>query len=321
MIQRSLAGRPRVSVVMTVFEPDPGFISQAIESILRQTLTDLELIIIEDPPERQSCDVLSRLADTRIRYFRGAHRTSLIEQRNRGLAETRADLVAVLDCDDIAEPDRLERQVEYMHAHPEIAVLGSHVSVIDGCGRTIGHRLFPSEHADIARAMHRIVPLCHPSVVYRKEFVQRAGGYSGRLAQLAEDYDLYSRLFFSGARFANYPRALTRYRVHSAQAKARRLRETIRAVLQVKRHYWYKSMSIGDRLRMGAEACLLCAPEVAVWRLLTSCHYRDEIPETAGDGTPNSDLDHGQLQGPAPCSPSAAARAQHGAPQLEGSCK
>ncbi|HEX7377572.1 MAG TPA: glycosyltransferase [Pirellulales bacterium] len=296
---RPVGCRPRVSVVMTVFEPEPRFFNEAVESVLRQTLADIELVIIEDPPAGRPCDVLSRFSDPRIRYFRGSHRTSLIEQRNRALAEARADLVAVLDCDDIAEPDRLERQTRYMDAHPDIAVLGSHVAVIDGGGRIIGHRVFPREHDAIARAMRRIVPLCHPSVVYRKELVERAGGYSGRLAPLAEDYELYSRLFLLGARFANYPRALTRYRVHVAQAKARRLRETIRAVLKVKNRYWRTSMSLGDRLRMWAERCLLCAPEAVVWRLLTSCHYHDKPPESPGDLSSELDPLHDVRREPA----------------------
>src|SRR5205807_7296525 len=132
-------------------------------------------------------------------------RTSLLCQRNQALAEARADLVAILDADDVCEPDRIEKQLGYLRAHPEVTVLGSHIRVIDGAGRTRGYRLFPLDHEGVVRTLPLCNPVCQSSVLMRKEAVLAAGGYRYGAYVGVEDYELWFRLARSGARFATYP--------------------------------------------------------------------------------------------------------------------
>ncbi|HEX5443734.1 MAG TPA: glycosyltransferase [Pirellulales bacterium] len=278
MSHRRIAVRPSVSVMMCVYRPDPCFFPAAVESVLAQTHDDLELVIVEDPSERCGRAMLPRDLDCRVRYYTNSHRTSLIEQRNRALAESRGELIAVLDADDLAEPDRFERQAAFLDTHVDLGLVGTQVAVIDGRGAITGHRRFPLDHRSIVAAMHRVVPFCQPSVMYRKQAVLRAGAYQSTFGTIVEDYDLYSRLILAGVRTANLPATLTRYRLHAGQAKAKHLRATIRTVLAVKRRYWWATMDLECRLRMLAERSLLCLPQAIVFSLLTRMYYRDEPP-------------------------------------------
>jgi len=98
--------KPIVSVVMPVLNPHPVYFRQAVESILNQTLQDWELVIVEDPSPRSAAEILKDYPDPRIRHFVNPQRTSLVQQLNRGLQETQAELVARHDHDDISEPER-----------------------------------------------------------------------------------------------------------------------------------------------------------------------------------------------------------------------
>ena len=105
---------PLVSVVMPVLNPHPKFFFEAVASVLDQTLGDLELVIVEDPSERDAAPILEKFRDRRIRHIRNPRRTSLIEQRNRSIREARAPLVAQLDADDICYPNRLQAQYDFL---------------------------------------------------------------------------------------------------------------------------------------------------------------------------------------------------------------
>ncbi|NQT17969.1 MAG: glycosyltransferase [Planctomycetes bacterium] len=265
--------KPRVSVVMVVRNPHPRFFPLAVESILIQTFTDFELIIVEDPSPRSAEDTLNRHSDPRIRYIRHSRRTSLVQQRNRALAEARGEFMAICDADDIVVPNRLEKQLGFLHRHLEIDVLGAQIAVIDDHGEHLGYRAFPVDHDSIVESMTRIVPFCQPSVMMRTEAVRAVGGYR-ETGYLPEDYELWSRLAKNGTQFANHHEVLLHYRVHAAQMKAIYLREIIRGVLRVKQTYWREEMNLGARLQMWAERLLLLFPPNLVYRLLLRMYYR-----------------------------------------------
>jgi glycosyltransferase involved in cell wall biosynthesis len=276
---------PLVSVVMPVLNPHPVYFPLAVQSILDQTLEQFELIIVEDPSPRNAQSYLDSLDDPRIRYYRNAERTGLIRQRNQGLFQARASLIATFDADDVAAPDRLRHQYDYFQAHPEIDVLGTQIAVIDGTGAIQGHRRFPLTHDDIMEALPRCVPLSHPSVMYRKEAVLDAGGYQHEEYPHVDDYELWSRLALGGRRFANLPEALVRYRIHAEMGKATRLREVIRGVLRVKRVYWRDRMDFRARLRAWGEMLLLGVPTWLTFHLLVQWLYRDSSPVKPNSST------------------------------------
>ena len=262
---------PRVSVVMPVLRPDPRFFREAIESIGAQTLRDWELIVVEAASEIAAAPLLPK--DDRIRLITEQQPTAPVAQRNRGLREARAPLVAMLDADDVARPDRLEVQAAFFDAHPDLAVAGGQIEIIDEHGTPIAHRRYPLDHEQIVRAMARYNPLAHPSVRLRRDAVLAAGGYSYGEENTSEDYELWSRLARGGARFANLDRTLISYRVHLAATKAARLRALLRGTLHVKQTWWSDRQTLRGRARMLGERLLLQLPPPLVLRAFLLLEY------------------------------------------------
>lgn len=278
----STVPRPLVSVVMPVLNPHPLYFRQAVRSVLTQSFTDFELVIIEDPSPRSAGEVLAEMADPRIRHFLNPRRTSLVDQLNRGLAEARGELVARFDADDICEPKRFENQVAFLQAHLECGVVGTQLRIIDTEGTERGGRFYPQDHAAIIAAMARFNPLAHPSVMYRRDLVMAAGGYQYRKYPANEDYELWSRLARRGVRFANLPEPLIRYRIHPEGMKSARLHGIIRGTLEVKQMHWRDRMDLAARARMYAELLLLLLPAPVVLRLFMRTQYHDAPAN--GDG-------------------------------------
>lgn len=265
--------RPRVSVVISVIDPHPVYFPEAVASILEQTLGDLELIIVEEPSVTACAPLLARFDDPRVRHDRHPTRTTLVQQRNRGIALARAELIALLDADDIAEPERLIQQADFMDRHPDIAVLGTQLRLIDEAGRDLGLRPYPTAPEDIQAALPLHNPIGQPSVMYRRSVVQAAGGY--RQSDLpATDYELWCRLAAGGARLANLDAPLVRYRIHPTGMKATKLRDTLRATIAIKREYFGKQLSARARLRMLGEQLLLRLPPPLVLRLFVRTSTR-----------------------------------------------
>lgn len=277
MCAHNTADTPLVSVAMVIYRPDPGYLREALASILGQSLRQFEVVIVEDPSDCSGRDVVAAFPDPRVRYFLNPSRTCLVDQRNRALAEARAEFVAVLDGDDIAEPLRLEKQLRFLRNHRAVSVVGSQIRVIDSAGTPRGFRRFPLRHEEIVRAMTRVVPLNQSTVMLQKSALQAVGGYQATSDGPAEDYHLWSRLAQDGVRFANLPEPLVQYRIHPGQIKARYTRRTIRAVLEVKERYWARAMGFRARVRMLAERWLLRLPEPVVLGLLLWMQYRDRI--------------------------------------------
>jgi glycosyltransferase involved in cell wall biosynthesis len=263
---------PLVSVVVPVFEPHPVYFRQAIVSILAQSFRDFELIVVEDPSASSGQALLAGLNDPRLKYILNAERTSLPRQHNRGLAEARGQFICRCDADDICEPQRIERELMYLQAHPDVDVVGSCLTIIDEESKVIGQRRYPLEHDAIVAAMHRYNPIANSSVMYRRAVYERFGGKRDS-ALPAQDYEWYSRVASGGARFANLPERLVRYRVH-AQMGREKLRGTLLTTLEVKNMYWRPGMDLTSRVIMMLERGLLFLPAGLVRRLFMAVRYR-----------------------------------------------
>jgi glycosyltransferase involved in cell wall biosynthesis len=282
---------PAVSVLMPVLNPHPVYFPEAVASVLNQTFADFELVIVEDPslpPEASAAKLLKPFADARIRHICNDTRTGLIAQRNRTLAEARADLVAMLDADDIMEPDRLAKQVAFLRDHPDVTLVGCQLRVIDGSGTEIGFRVYPTDHDAILRVMPSYNAVPQPGATVRKRAMLDAAGYGFEFP--AEDYDLWSRLLRAGHRFANHPDALIRYRTTGA-SKSDKLRRLIRLTREVKRRHWADRMTLRDRGRYWAEWALLGLPAGWVNWLFRRTQYSKPKPPatpTTAASTPES---------------------------------
>jgi glycosyltransferase involved in cell wall biosynthesis len=258
---------------MPVLNPHPVYFRQAVQSVLDQTLTDFELVIVEDPSKVDGKALLANISDSRIRHIQNRARTSLVDQRNRGLAEARADLIALLDADDIMQNDRLAKQVAFLEERPDVDVLGSQLFIIDADGAQVGLRAYPLEHDEIFQSMARYNPIAQPSVMCRKQLIIDADGYQYRTFPVNEDYELWSRLATRGVRFANHSEPLLRYRVHPMGTKAMMLHNMLRATLDVKKQFWRGHMDAHATLRFYGERALLRLPASWVLKLFIMTQY------------------------------------------------
>lgn len=206
------SGIPRVSVVMAARNEEAS-LERVLESLRAQTLQDWELIAIDDASEDGTTALLHAAAerDPRIRILRNSRRIGLAASLNRGWKEARADLIARIDADDACLPHRLERQVEFMAANPDVAVLGSGAELLDEKGRSLGRALRPERHAELVARMYREAPFMHPSVLMRRSFLEALGGYDESLER-SQDTDLWLRAY-RRFRFHNLREPLIQYSV------------------------------------------------------------------------------------------------------------
>jgi glycosyltransferase involved in cell wall biosynthesis len=215
--------RPAVSVVMPVYNGDP-YLRDAVESILAQSLTDLELVVVDDGSTDRTPEILEELAarDSRIALHRQANQGS-VAALNAGIAAASGELIARLDADDVALPDRLEHQLGFLREHPEVAMVGGQVRIIDGSGRAVADARYPTGDAEIRGAFERSTPFVHSAVTMRRTALERAGGYRPEF-NLAEDLDLWLRIAEVGA-VANLDRLVVEYRIHENQVSAQKLEQ------------------------------------------------------------------------------------------------
>ena len=214
---------PRVSVVMPAYNCAP-FLQQAIDSILNQTLSDLELIIVQEMGSSDDTGtILDGQDDARVRVVRNDVPLGLARSLNRGFALARGEYVARMDADDISLPERLEKQVAYLDENPSVAVVGAAVRHIDEESRIMGMRRYPVSPALVLWNMHFDNAMCHPATMLRRSVFETAGGYSTK-ARDWEDFELWSRLMRYHD-LSNLPDVLLEYRIHPESVSSRKREE------------------------------------------------------------------------------------------------
>jgi glycosyltransferase involved in cell wall biosynthesis len=181
---------PRVSVLIGCWN-NADTLERAARSILGQSVTDLELIVVDDGSTDATGEVARSLGDDRVRYLQLPH-MGISPSLNAGLREARGELVAIQDADDWSEPQRLERQVAVLQARPEVAVVGCRMFEVDERGKPLEPRTAFAA-GDVRRVLMRFNPIPNSCVCMRRRAALDAGGYDPRYLY-AMDYDLWLRL-------------------------------------------------------------------------------------------------------------------------------
>jgi len=210
----SSVSAPLISVIMATYN-GARFIRQSINSVLAQTLRELELIVVDDCSTDETPAILQSISDPRLRVFRNVQNLGVVRSRNRCFAETRGTYVAMLDHDDLSRPRRLEMQAAYLDQHPDTVLIGTAAHLLQA-GRVLPPRLpGATSPALIGWLLLVANPLVCSSVMFRAAAARRLDPFMRPDYAYADDFDLYHRLKPFGA-IARLDEPLTLYRLHEA---------------------------------------------------------------------------------------------------------
>jgi glycosyltransferase involved in cell wall biosynthesis len=208
---------PTVSVVMAAYDAE-RFLREAIESILDQTYRDFELLVVDDGSADGTREIVRSYEDPRIRLVENGRNLGLARSLNRGIALARGRYLARLDADDVAEPERLARQVAFLDRRPEVGLLGSRFVQIDEAGRETARCWVPTDGTEIRWTLLFLNAFAHSAVMIRRSALERVGGYDEGLVY-AMDYDLWCRIA-ERMPVANLEECLLRWRSGSTSMTA-----------------------------------------------------------------------------------------------------
>jgi glycosyltransferase involved in cell wall biosynthesis len=216
----------RISVIMPAYNEE-RFIAEAIESVLAQTWKDFELIVLDDGSRDRTMEIAQSYArlDPRVRAESHAN-MGVALTLNKGLEMSSSEWVVVMHADDVMMPNRIERQLAFVAAHPELAVASSWVRHIDSQGKVIAKdnsSLLTHEAVEKLYRANEMIGFNHPAAILLKSAVQAAGGYRPQL-RVNEDVDLWNRLLERGNKILVQPEYLLHYRIHGGSASVTRAR-------------------------------------------------------------------------------------------------
>jgi glycosyltransferase involved in cell wall biosynthesis len=207
-----------LAVIMSVYKNDKlEFVAQAVQSILNQTFSQFDYYIVFDGPVAPDVDnFITSLDDKRIRLYRLEENKGLAVALNYLLSVVLTTpeykLIARMDADDISMPERLEKQYNFLSLNNDIACLGCWYEEIDESGKHLSDRILPVDHESLKRRYYTRTPFAHPSVMYRRELIDRSGFYPVD-TQLMEDNVLWGKALKNGLRFGNLPEILFKFRI------------------------------------------------------------------------------------------------------------
>lgn len=239
-----------IDVLVTVYNGE-RFIAQTLDSVLAQTFADWRLIVVDDRSTDRTAAILADYAgrDPRIVVVPGPHQ-GIAAAANAGLAHVTAPLVARLDADDIALPERLQVQHDFLARHPDVLAVGSDVMLIDENNRRLRRRRAPVGWQKIRDILQTRNCMCHPSATIRASALKQIGGYRDKFRN-SLDYDLWLRISEIG-KIENIPQDLLFYRRHAAQVSAsgNAHRQTIYSVGAATDHFLKKYGFAGIECRI-----------------------------------------------------------------------
>ena len=223
-----MQNQPLVSVLMPVYNCE-NYILEAVESILQQTYSNFELLLIDDCSTDATVDKIKSLSDDRIQLIVKPKNSGYTESLNYGLQIAKGKYIARMDGDDISLPTRFEKQVAFLEAHDDVVVCGSAFETL--------HDNFyiavPQSNDEIKVGMLQECKIGHPTVMMRTSFLREHQLTYNTKMEPAEDYDLWIRMIHFG-KFHNLQESLLKYRVHQNQVSSIRNQTQIDIALKIK---------------------------------------------------------------------------------------
>ena len=228
---------PLVSVIVAARNAD-AYVARAISSILTQTYEHLELVVVDDASTDETGAILreTEARDERVRILRNDERLGLAASLNRAIQHAHGVLLARMDADDIALPERIARQVAVFGEDPGLVLLGSNVEHVDADGNAIGVTQLPLDDWTIRCVAVSLNPFAHPSVMIRAEALHEEGKAYDTSFETTQDWELWTRLMARG-RVANIRTPLVRQRLHQGSVSATKGETQLANSLRVQERY------------------------------------------------------------------------------------
>ena len=202
---------PKVSVLTPIYNTNPEHLRSAIESVLNQTFTDFEFIILNDSPDNSDLKkIVKSYRDKRIKYLENDKNLGIGESRNKLLDLARGEYIAVFDHDDICVPDRFQREVDYLDSHPEIGVLSGWLQYFGDAETLICN---PEMDETIKIYLTGCCCVAHTAMMMRKSILDDNNIRYNKKYYPVEDYDLLSQLM-DVTNFYNIQSVMVKYRIH-----------------------------------------------------------------------------------------------------------
>lgn len=209
----------KISVLLSVKDGEK-FVAETIDSILKQSYENFELIVVINCSTDNTLNIVQSYKDERIKILQSKI-CQLNYNLNYALEHATGDYIARIDADDIAMPNRFEKQIKVLE-EGKYSVVGSNIKYINEYGDIIGEMLYPETNEEIRQKIIYKAVIVHPSILMKKEDLLKVGGYLG--GRYAQDLDLWLRLMRDkNVKFYNIQEPLLYYRIHSAQAKGNNL--------------------------------------------------------------------------------------------------
>lgn len=224
---------PKVTVLMTVCNGGK-YLAETLGCVMAQTFRDFEMLIIDDGSTDQTVEIIQSFADARIRLLRNQTNLGIYHSRNLGMEEARGEYICLLDHDDLCTPNRLEVQVKFMDAHPDIGLSGSFADEVDADGKIINGRIrsYPTQPDEVVGRLWSGYTILNPTVILRRNDFVRHGIWHDTTFKVAGDYDFYVKAARK-LKLANIPQVLLHYRQHPNQASITNELKLSRALLAV----------------------------------------------------------------------------------------
>ncbi len=222
---------PKLSVVMPVWNGEK-YLYEAIQSILNQTESDFEFLLVDDGSTDRSVEIAENFNDPRIRILSLDH-GGIVVALNHGVRAARSNWIARMDADDIAMPDRFEKQLMALLERPEAVMCYTNYNLLMDNGETVKSRSFPKTHQDLLFQLCWRTPIAHDSVIFRRDIFEECKGYLPD-ERHAEDFGLWGRIAEKGLTIG-IPQPLLTVRKHG---------ESISVVERDKQNDAFKKLSI-----------------------------------------------------------------------------
>lgn len=232
----------KYSVLMSLYiKEDPAFLRQAVDSILNQTAKPHEIVIVQDGPLTEELyAVVEEYVQAEPELFhivKSEKNIGLGLALNLGLKECRNELVARMDTDDIAKPQRCEKQLKAFEEDPGLAIVGAYVDEFhDTPEQVVSTRAVPQTHEEIYQFAKKRSAFNHPAVMYRKSKVLEFSGYSD--LRRNQDVDLFGRMLFGGCKARNIGESLLWFRSNDALARRRKSWENTKSYIDTIKRFW-----------------------------------------------------------------------------------